>query len=282
MKDYYKTLGVEKTSSDEDIKLAYRKLAKQYHPDINPNDKSIEAKFKEINEAYDILRDKSKRKEYDMGGRQPNMGGQYRPYRRNDFSDVFADIFGNGEFDQFFGGRARQHYNENYSIEVGVTLEEVLDGVIKILTLKLPNGVTTEVQITIPKGVSNGHKIILKGKGANNNPQIAAGDLIVICRLLKHDKFERHGVHLIHETEVNILDLLTGTEQEITTLDGTKISLKIPKGTEHGKTFRVPEKGLCVYNGTKRGDLHVVVKSKMANLSEDDINLIKQIKVKYS
>lgn len=284
MKDYYKILGVAKTASENEIKKAYRALAKQYHPDTNPNDKAIEDKFKEINEAYEILSDKNKKQEYDMGGMN-NMGSQYRSYRRGDFSDIFADIFGNNEFDQFFGNfgtRKHYHFNENYTIEVGITLEEVFNGVTKKLKIKLPNGAVSDVEIAIPRGVSHGHKLVLKGRGGQSNTQIAPGDLIIICKILNHPTFERRGPHLVRELDVNVLDLLVGVEKEINTIDGAKINLKIPKGTQHGKIFRVSKKGLFVYNGNSRGDMHVVVKSKMLNLSDQDLDIIKSMSVKYS
>ena len=287
MKNYYDILGVTKNSNEDDIKKAYRKLAKQYHPDSN-TDASAETKFKEINEAYEVLKDKNKRKQYDMGGL--GTGSQtHHTYRGGSFSDVFADIFGDREFDNFFGGfrggfgnRQRSYFNENYSIELGITLEEVLSGVKKTLKIKLPDGETTDIEVTIPKGVSNGHKLVLKNKGARTNTQLPPGDLIIICRILKHNIFEQHSVHLSCELPVSVLDLLTGTEQELNTLDGSKIKLKIPKGTSHGKILRIPEKGLPLYNSNKYGDLHVVITSKMVNLSDDDVGTLRAMSKKYS
>jgi len=284
MMDYYKILGVEKNSSNDEIKKAYRKLAKQYHPDINPNDKTIENKFKEINQAYETLSDKNKRRIYDHGGQDQK---QYHPYEngysKHAFNDVFNDIFGPHEFNQFFGGRQRFHHNENYTAEIPITLEEVYTGVEREITLKLPSGEIRKINVKVPQGISGGHKIVFKQQGGHSNTQLPAGDLIIICRIIPHAVFNRRGANLIMELPVNIFGLMIGTDQEITTIDGSKLNVKIPAGMGIDQTMRVSGKGLCSYSGNKRGYLLIIIKAKIpAITSKDDLAILSEMRAKYS
>lgn len=279
--DYYKILGVEKTASNAEIKNAYKRLVKQYHPDLNPNNADKEAKFKQINAAYETLSDPEKRRQYDNPYQNSNT--YYTNYGRGNFNDIFRDIFGQNDFDQFFGVRPRFHHNVNYTIEIHLTLEEVFSGVERNVTVKLPSGEIKKVKVNVPKGISNGHKIILRQQGGNTNTQIPPGDLIIICKIKPHAVFNRHNNNLVMELPVNVFGLIAGDEREITTIDGSKVNIKIPAGTNVDKTMRVPNKGLPAFNDTIRGDLLVVIKAYIPKVTNiDDLNTISKLRKKYS
>lgn len=285
--DYYKILGVEKDSSEDDIKKAYRKLAKQYHPDINPTDAAAEAKFKQINAAYEVLGDKNKRAAYNNTNQQSQ--GQYKPYSRgytNDrFNDMFADIFTKHEYDQFFGRRQRQHFNENYTVNVNVTLEEVFSGVEKDLTLKLPTGEIKKVKVDVPRGICNNYKITLKQQGGKSNTELPPGNIEVICKITKHSVFSSNGRDLAMTLELSVFDLVLGCEKELVTIDSSKINLKVPAGINSGQVIRVANKGMPELHGYKsgRGDLFVTIVGKTPKIvDEADVTALAELRVKYS
>lgn len=279
--DYYKILGVGKTASEAEIKSAYRKLVKKHHPDLNPNNADNEAKFKQINAAYETLSDAEKRHQYDTP--QTNSYTYGRNNNPGNFNDVFRDIFGQNEFNQFFGGRQRFHHNVNYTIEIHLSLEEICTGIDREVTVKLPTGEIKKVMVNIPKGVANGHKIILRQRGGNSNPQIPPGDLVIICRIKPHPIFNRHKNNLVIELPVNVFGLLAGDQQEIVTIDGTKVNVKILAGTNAGATLRIANKGLPVYNSSDHGDLLVVVKAKIPKIADvTDLNTLIELRKKYS
>ena len=279
MKDYYKILGVNRNASDDEIKKAYRKLAKQYHPDANPNDKSAEVKFKEIGEAFEAIKNGEAAQQNSF-----NQGGFYQQSRSRGgrFHDVFEDMFMN-DFDNFFGSRARRHFNENYSVVLTLTLEEVFTGVEKDLNLRLPDGQTKKVKINIPRSINDGHKILVKGQGASSNTQIPPGDIVITCKVTNHAYFKRHVNNLLAEIEISVFDMILGAEKTISTIDGSKINLKIPAGSSDGSMLRVAGKGMHAHHGAKRGDLIVTVKSIIPKItSAEDINLVRQLHQKYS
>lgn len=281
MKDYYKILGVDRNAPDDEIKQAYRKLAKKYHPDVNPNDKTAELKFKEISEAFDAIKSGEADTQNVFG---QNGGGfhQQNTQRSGRFHDVFEDMFMN-DFGNFFGNRRRQFYNESYSIEIPLTLEEVFTGVEKELNLKLPNGNTKKVKIIIPKSVNNGHRITIKGQGSQENTQLPPGDIIATCRIIDHPYFKRHVNNLLAEIQISVFEMILGSEKIISTIDGSKINVKIPAGTNDGDMLRISGKGLEAHHGVRRGDLIITVKSIMPKItSEEDINLVRQLHQKYS
>lgn len=293
-RDYYKTLGVDRKASKEEIKRAYRKLALKYHPDRNPNDKQAEEKFKEINEAYQVLSDLSKRSRYDQLGDSytrwqqrggapggfnwdewvttPGSGG-YRVEVGNlddlfgsdlgGFSDFFQRIFGGmGSMRDFRSTDFRQPAstgrvaNPNYQSSVTISLLEVLQGAVRQVDM---NGRRLEVKI--PPGAKTGTKV--RVANAIFTPDGTKSDLFLVIQVADDPNFERKGNDLYTTTDVDLYKAVLGGETTIKTLTGDVI-LNIPKGTQPGQTFRLAGQGTpSTKNPTKRGDLYVRVKVKI-------------------
>ena len=265
--DYYKVLEIKKDASTDDIKKAYRKLARKYHPDLNPNNEEANKKFQQINEANEVLSDPEKRKKYDRYGnewqhadqfnaqqqqrqsQERSRGGGFSGFGGDDFSDFFSSMFGGG------GARSSSRSpfkGQDYSSELNLNLLDAYTTHKQTLTV---NG--KQVRITIPAGVENGQKIKLPGYGApgpNNGP---AGDLFISFNISEHPKFKRKGndIH-IHE-EVDLYTAILGGEKIIETLNG-KVKLNIPAGTQPDNTLRLKGKGFPVYKKENQfGDLYV-------------------------
>ncbi len=260
--DYYAVLGVEKGASAKEIKKAYRKLAQQYHPDMNAGDAGAEARFKQVNEAYEVLSDEETRKEYDhvrdMGYFVGGPAGDQQYVR---VEDLFGGAAGGSPFDVFggigdlfdrAGGSRRPRAGQDLSSEIGLTFHEAISGAIRTLNL---NG--RSVKVKIPKGVANGARIRLKGKGgagANGGPP---GDLYVTVRVGTHPVFGRSGKNLTLTVPITFLEAALGAEITVPTLTGS-VRLRIPAGTRSGKTFRVRGRGVEAAD-EKKGDLLVTV-----------------------
>jgi curved DNA-binding protein len=282
-KDYYKTLGVDKRASEQEIKKAYRKLARQYHPDVNPGDKQAEEKFKAINEAYEVLSDREKRQKYDQLGtnyfRWQQRGGDPSGFDwsqwfsqpgsgrvRVDYGDL-DDLFGGGGFSDFFqsifGGagaqtrsaRQRRLKGRDYEQPVEITLEEAAHGTQRLLA---SDG--ERITVKIPPGVKTGSKVRVAGKGGPGVGGGPRGDLYLTVTVAKHSVFERKGDDLHCEVPVDLYTAALGGETEVPTLDG-KVQLKIPASTQGGRTFRLRGKGMPqVHNAERRGDLYAKVR----------------------
>ena len=264
-KDYYKILGVERKASEEDIRKAYRKLAMQYHPDRNPNDKQAEERFKEINEAYQVLSDSKKRAHYDRLGtdystwqRRGAPGdfdwGQYGGFpggTRVDVEDI-DEMFG-GSFSEFFRtifgiGNAPTRA-QGYQQELVISLEEAYKGTTRLLQ---SNG--KEKQVRIPAGVRTGSKVRVVGAGPSGL------DLYLIVDVQDDKRFERRGNDLHTTASVNVFTAILGGEADVETLDG-KIKLNIPAGTQPEQVFRLAGRGMPhVRNSNEKGDLFVRLK----------------------
>jgi DnaJ-class molecular chaperone len=307
--DYYSTLGVPRNADQKDIKSSYRKLARKFHPDVNPNDKSAEAKFKEVSEAYDVLSDPEKRKLYDQygsnweqaqhfgGGGGPNMGdvdfGNFRVGGDVGFESIFDQIFGGGvrvgrsgtgsvsDFDVFHEGAPK-----DVEKVVEVTLEEVDKGSKRTLTYqtmdahRTPNGISTvpttkKVEVTIPAGIPDGKKLRVPGKGvAGANGK--AGDLYVIVKWAAHENFRVEADHLETDLSVPYTAAALGGEVRVRTLRGT-VSMKIPEGTQSGQVFRLGGQGITKWGG-HRGDLMARIRITVPKkLGERERELLKQI-----
>jgi curved DNA-binding protein len=264
-KDYYKTLGVERKASEEDIRKAYRKLAMQYHPDRNPNDKQAEERFKEINEAYQVLSDSKKRMHYDRLGsdystwqRRGAPGdfdwGQYGGFPSGTRVDVddMDEMFGGG-FSEFFRtifgiGNAPTRM-QGYQQELVISLEEAYKGTTRLLQ---SNG--KEKQVRIPAGVRTGSKVRVAGAGPSGL------DLYLIVDVQDDKRFERRGNDLHTTASVNVFTAILGGEADVETLDG-KIKLNIPAGTQPEQVFRLAGRGMPhVRNSNEKGDLFVRLK----------------------
>ena len=275
--DYYKTLGVPKNASQEDIKKAYRKLARKFHPDVNPNDKEAHKKFQQINEANEVLSDTEKRKKYDQygenwkhadqyeqarqqqqqggggfgGGGFGNFGGGEYTYSSEDeggFSDFFESLFGGGR-----GRRSQAKYRgQDYNAELQLTLTDAYTTHKQTITINGKN-----VRITIPAGVENGQQIKLKGygsPGANGGP---SGDLFITFVITNNTGFKREGNDLYKTEDVDLYTALLGGEKTIDTLSG-KIKLKLNPETQNGTKIRLKGKGFPVYKKEgQSGDLYI-------------------------
>lgn len=271
-KDYYKILGVDRKASDEDIRKAYRKLAKQYHPDYNPNNKQAEERFKEINEAYEVLSDSKKRAHYDR------LGSDYSQWQRRgtpgDFDwgqyggfpggtrvsmDDLNEMFGNsgmGGFSDFFqtifgmGGRgSTRSQPQGYQQDLEITLEEAYRG-----TTRRIQSDGREKQVRIPAGVRNGSKVRVAGAGPNGL------DLYLIIGIAEDSRFERRGDDLHTTTTISVFTAILGGEADVETFDG-RIKLNIPAGTQPEQVFRLAGRGMPhLKNPKEKGDLYVRVK----------------------
>jgi curved DNA-binding protein len=304
-KDYYKILGVEKTATKEEISKAFRKLAVKYHPDKNPNNKAAEEKFKEITEAHEVLADQEKRKKYDALGANWNQyrssgGGfedffsQYGGGRRGgttyEFSGDFGDLFGGmgGGFSDFFesifGGSGRQTRSGfgsqgfqdqptgiDVEADLHITLEEAFNGSERQISID-----GKKLKIKINPGTSDGQKLRLKGLGRSSVQGATKGDLFLNILILQHPFYEIKDGELFYNLDVDLITAVLGGKEEIKTLDGKKISVKIPEGTESEKTLRL--KGLGLKKANERGDLFVKVHVMIPkNLSEKEKKLFKEL-----
>ena len=283
-RDYYKILGVDRNASEKEIKRAYRKLARKFHPDVNPGDKEAEEKFKEINEAHEVLSDPDKRTKYDQlganwqqwqrtghdpgnfdwsqwfaGGTGGGAPGGVRVEWSGDigdlfgggaggFSDFFRAIFGGiggaggaGPTGSPFGGPAGQRamHGQDLEAQVEITLEEALQGTTRVL--ERDDG--RQVRVKIPPGARTGSKIRVAGKGGPGYGGSTSGDLYLAIKVKPHPVFHRSGNDLRCDVSVNLYTAVLGGETQVSTLNGD-VSLKIPPGTDSGKTFRLRGKGM--------------------------------------
>jgi curved DNA-binding protein len=272
MKDYSQVLGVSRGASDQEIKQAYRKLARKYHPDINPGDKAAESHFKEVNEAYETLSDKEKREKYDRFGSdwkryEQQAGGPGFDYGGGgDFSDIFETLFGAR------GGRAAGPGSGSFNMRMAgqdveqtaeITLEEAYTGTQRSVQFSNPNGSPRTITVKIPAGVDTGNRVRVPGEGGpglNGGPK---GDLFVVVKVLPHPRFERKGEDLYVKVETSLYSLLLGGQASVPTLAGKTISLSIPEQTQNGRTFRLSGQGMSTTRSDRRGDLYVTVSAQL-------------------
>ena len=308
-KDYYGVLGVPKTGSEKDIKNAYRKLARKHHPDMNPGDASAEEKFKELNEAYEVLSDPEKRKLYDQfgseyktfqqGGGQADdfwqqwAGGQPGQNRRatardvedlfgqdSPFSDFFQQLFGGGGagYGDLFGGAARQQRprrGQDYEQPVEITLDEAYRGTSRILQIG-----DQRFEVNIPAGADTGTRVRVKGKGAPGPAGGPAGDLFLHIQVLPHAQFQRRGEDLETVVPLDLYTAILGGEIAVPTPAGRSVMLRVPPETQNGAKFRLRGQGMPVLNRPKeRGDLYAVVEVKLpAQLTTQERELFENLR----
>ena len=296
--DYYKTLGVAKNASADDIKKAYRKLARKLHPDLNPNDKEAHKKFQQINEANEVLSDPEKRKKYDQHGENWKHADQYEQARQQQGQQGFGGGgfggrgFGGGEytyssgdegnfsdfFESLFGGsrgrRSQTKYRgQDYNAELQLTLSSVYTTHQQTITINGKN-----VRITIPAGVENGQKIKLAGygsQGVNGGPN---GDLIITFNIKNDTNLKREGNDLYKTEDVDLYTALLGGEKTIDTLSG-KIKLKVNPETQNGTKIRLKGKGFPVYRKEGQfGDLYITWNVKLpTNLTQKQKELFTEL-----
>lgn len=275
--EYYKTLGLEKNASPDEIKKAFRKLAVKYHPDRNPGDKSAEDKFKEINEAYAVLSDPKKKEEYDTYGssgfhkqysqedifRNFDFGGTFRDMGMGGGEDIFSRLFGGGG--GFGGGRRGgrggfrpgPQRGSDLELETDVSFRDAVQGAEKVVAFRR-NGMREELKVKIPAGVDNGSRIRISGKGGQGEEGGPAGDLFLIIRTLPDPVFTRDGGDLFVERSIPFSAACLGVSLDVPTLEGDK-RIKVPAGIQPGTKIRLKGHGVKALSSNTKGDLYVKV-----------------------
>lgn len=291
-KDYYSILGVNKSSSQEEIKKSYRKLAVQYHPDKNPGDKAAESKFKEISEAYHVLGDPTRRAQYDKFSDNPFAQGGSNPFGSGfDFTKGFSDqdipsvqdLF--GDFFDIWGGsrqepnfRPKPRRGSDLRYSLNVSFEEAALGTKKIISFVRQRGSksdTAKLEINIPTGVKHGQKLKLTGEGDAGPGGENPGDLYVVINLQEHPLFIREENDVKLDLPITFIEAITGTIKDIPTLYGA-ISLKIPKSTRSGQILRIKDKGFPGLSGEPSGDMLVKILIDIPrDLDENQIKILK-------
>ena len=349
--DYYQELGVSRDAGADEIKKAYRQLAKKYHPDHNPNDDSAEQKFKTISRAYDVLTDKKQRAVYDRFGHEAfeaganGMGagqsGDFGGGFTSSMSNVFDDLFGG--FMHKHGGGAQHYRGEDLRYDIEITLEDSAFGKIEDIALNIEQGcasckgsgaakgsqdITCEhchgqgvlrrqngfftfeqncsacqgagrrmshpcgkcsglgrhigqkkLRLKIPAGIEDGAQMRLEGKGSAGVRNGPSGDLFVVIHVKPHKIFERQGANLLYHANVPMVDATLGGEIEISALNGEKISVKIPEGSQTGKKLRLRNKGISEMRGGYKGDLIIFIYVDIPiHLSEEQKQLFAQLR----
>jgi len=287
--DYYKILGLNKNASQDDIKKAYRKLARKFHPDLNPNDKEANKKFQQINEANEVLSDPEKRKKYDQYGKDWQHAEQFEQARQSQQqrhgNEKFSGDFSESEFSDFFssmfgdtgGGGFRQRQTkfrgEDHHAELHLNLTDVYKTQQQVLTVN-----NKSIRITIPAGVENGQKIKIKGHGGpgiNGGPN---GDLYISFQIINNTKFRRDGNDLHTIVDLDLYTAVLGGEIIIDTLDG-KVKLKVKPETQNGSKIKLKGKGFPVYKKEGEfGDLVITFQIKTpTNLTDKQKELFEQL-----
>lgn len=295
-KDYYQVLGITKTASASEIKTAYRKLARKYHPDVNPGDASAETRFKDLNEAHEVLGDPNTRRKYDElganwkqyenvpagGGWPPGAGGPFAgfggaPGTQRMSEDEFREMFGESPFSDFFQtffGDSRSHPRSRPAGPTGrardvehtiaLSLEQALRGVTQRLSVRPAHGGSPRtVEVRIPAGVTEGSRVRVAGEGEPSS-RGARGNLYLRIHLDSHPVFERRGQDLYVKTMIPVTTAVLGGEVDVPTLEGTPVRLKIPPSTQPGQVLRLKHKGMPGHGRRKaRGDLYATVQVKL-------------------
>jgi molecular chaperone DnaJ len=301
-KDYYDILGVKKNATDEELKKAYRNLAKKYHPDRNKGNKEAENKFKEISEAYAVLSDKEKRQQYDRLGREAfsgaggpfgaggfdfsqfaeqfgratgargRAGGRRPASGAGGFTDIFSDLFGGGSVNFETGPERGGDVEAELTIDfrdavLGATMDLRADG--------------QSIKVKIPEGVADGQRIRLRGKGAPGMGGGTAGDLNVLIHVRPHPLFERRGDDIYIDLPVTIGEAVRGAEVEVPTIHGP-VRARIPAGTQAGQTFRISGKGVKKKGGGSGDHYYRVQIAVPKKVSPDAMAAVETLETQYS
>lgn len=297
-RDYYEVLGVPRSASEKEIRQTYRRLARQYHPDLNPNDKQAEAKFKEISQAYEVLSEPEKRKLYDRWGHDfekieqarkagagagasasagsgpftwttggsPFGGGGSSPFGGGGASSTVDDDMLGSLFEQIMGGAARgagraggRARGEDYDHPVSLTLEEAFSGTTRLIQITPVDGPPKTIEVKIPAGVSDGQRVRIAGKGGPGRNGGPAGDLFLVVSVKPHPRFARDGYDLTVPVDVPLYTAVLGGEVLVPTVTGSRLALKIGPETQNGQRIRLAGQGMPRPEGG-RGDLYAEVR----------------------
>jgi len=299
-KDYYDTLGVSRSSSEKEIKVAYRKLARQFHPDANKGNKASEEKFKEITEAYEVLKDSEKRKRYDALGANYKAGSDFRPPPEYGnfgfdfgaagapFSDFFEMLFGQaggmggaqaGGFRTAGGGPqpAARRRTADQEAEIELSVEELAHGSTRTLQISGPGVKAKTLEVKIPAGVRAGSRVRVPGGDKGANLGVGAGDLYLRVKVKPHPYFTIDGDNLVCELNITPAQAVIGGEVLVNTIDGP-VRIRVPETTQSGKMLRLREKGLPKLKSQQRGDQLVKLRIALpGKISDDERKLYEQL-----
>jgi curved DNA-binding protein len=282
MKDYYKTLGLDRQASDEDIKKAYRKMAMKHHPDRGGDQET----FKEVNEAFEVLSDPQKRAMFDSGmdPKNPQQQGGFHHgfgdggfhFTNSGFPPGMEDILrGFGFGFQGFDTRPR---NKHFNVQIQVTLEDIYKGATRDINLRYPNGREKVVNINIPRGIDSGASIRYGGLGDDSISGTSPGDLIVTIIVVPHQTYTREGLNLHTNATIDAIDAMLGTDVSIYTLDSRTLSITVPPGTQPGQTLGARSEGLTDQNGNK-GKLYIHIHVSIPqNLTNDQKDILRKLR----
>jgi curved DNA-binding protein len=286
--DYYKVLGIARTAKEKDIKAAYRKLARKHHPDVNPDNKAAELKFKELNEANEVLSDPEKRKKYDKYGEHWKNGAAHEKAQRQQhtqyqggggqgftgeaYSDFFESMFG-GAGSSRQQGRSPKFKGQDFNAELHLDLKDVYTSQQQVLTV---NG--KSIRLTIPAGVENGQKIKIKGKGEQGINGGPAGDLYIQFIIDNHTQFKREGDNLYQTVDIDLYTAILGGDITVATFTG-QVKLKIKAETQNETKVKLKGKGFPIYKKEDAfGDMIITYHIKTpTKLSEKEIALFKEL-----
>lgn len=280
--DYYQILGITKSATEKDIKAAYRKMARKYHPDVNPNNTDAQKKFQDVNEANEVLSDPEKRKKYDQYGKDWKHADQFQGGRQSqqqqqswgqqdfggqDYSDFFSSMFGRGKQKQ------ANFKGQDFNAELRLNLREVYTSQKQTLTVNGKN-----IRLTIPAGIENGQSIKIKGHGGPGRNGGPAGDLYIKFAIANDPEFKRVGNDLYKTADIDLYTAVLGNDITIETLSG-KVKLNVKPETQNGTKVKLKGKGFPVYkNDTQFGDLYITYNVKIpTGLNDQQKELFKQI-----
>lgn len=291
--DYYKILEIPTTASDDDIKKAYRKLARKFHPDLNPNDETAKKNFQQVNEANEVLSDPEKRKKYDKYGKDWKHADEFEKANKQrgqagrsagsqhyyggdtgdfsgDFSEFFESMYGGGQGNR---GRQTKYRGQDFNAELHLDLKDVYQTQQQTLTVNGKN-----IRLTIPAGVENGQVIKIAGHGAPGSNGGPNGDLYITFTIANHTKFKREGHHLYANVDLDLYTALLGGDVLVDTFDG-KVKLKVAPETQTGTKVKLKGKGFPVYKKDKEfGDLFITYTIKLpTNLTEKEKELFTEL-----
>lgn len=271
--DYYERLGVDRNADDKQLKSAFKKKSMEYHPDRGGDSE----KFKEINEAYQALKDPQKRQMYDQFGTTD-------PQQANFSSDHFGPQGFHGSFDindlfsQFGFNQGRQQRNKDIRLRMNIHFKDIFRHKADTISYQLPSGKQEILDIRFPPGIKTGDQMNLTGYGDDSIKQLPRGNLIVQFNVIPDKDWERNGLNIITQKNVDILDLILGTTIEIVTPTGKSISLNIPKGSKPGTTFSISNYGIPDTQTGKQGNIHVKLNGTMPKLNDTELKKIQEVK----